>query len=174
MPYLAIDPNMLKTYGSVFSSPTMLLAAVITPVAADAEVTIIKCYYGQHLIDLIDLRKSQGLSAVVALFLLSPPRVNKTERWKVDLIADLGRTQICDRQGARFTTYAYRTTLGLVYIDNALPDPTYIKRWRSVFQLSNINEMDDAQSQDFRRSLALHLEKIANDVLLNVEAEVLA
>jgi hypothetical protein len=169
MPNLTIDPDLLKPNGSILSRPTMLLAAVIASANDDAEVSILKCYYGQPMVDLLNRRNHQGLPPVAALLFLSPPQVNKTERWRVDLIDDFGRTQVSDRQGGRFTTYAYRTVSGLIYIDNALPDPSYFKRWRSRFRLENLPEMDDKESENFRQKIATYLEQTANDFLLHVE-----
>ena len=169
MPNLTIDTDLLRPDGSILSNPTMLLAAVIASASDDVEIFILKCYYGQPMVDLLNRRNRQGLPPVAALLFLSPPGVNKTERWTVDIIEDLGRTQVCDRQGGKFTTYAYRTVSGLIYIDNALPDPSYFKRWRSRFRLENLPDMDDEESEDFRQKIATCLEKSANSLLLPVE-----
>lgn len=169
MPNLTIDPDLLRPDGSILSRPTMLLAAVIASASDDAEVSILKCYYGQPMVDLLNRRNRLRLPPVVALLFLSPPQVNKTDSWRVDLIEDFGRTQVRDLQGGSFTTYAYQTVSGLIYIDNALPDPSYLKRWRSRFRLENLPKMDDKESESFRQKIATCLEQTANNILLPAE-----
>jgi hypothetical protein len=148
----------------------MVLAATSASVDGNETVSIHKCLYGQQMMDLLDRRKDEGLSAPIALLFLSPPQVNKTQQWAVDVIDDFGYAEICDRQGARFSIYAYRTHSELIFIDNALPDPSYVRNWQTRVQPPNFWGMDADRCRDFRCRIAAALQKVANDVLLPADA----
>ncbi len=166
MPHIFASPDTLETWGSPASRPTMLLAALVDLVGDAEKVSIRKRFYGKPMMDLINQVQNDATHAIVGLLIATPPHVNRTDRWSVDVIDDFARTTIRDRQGATFTTYAYRTSSGSVFIDNALPDPTYIRNWKSRFRVPNNPVFGEMQSVDFQSRLAVFLTKLVNDMHL--------
>jgi hypothetical protein len=166
MPRLSISPDTLEAWGSCYSRPTMLLAAVVNLADDFGDVSILKCFHGKPMMDLINQVQSDATQTVVSLLIATPPHVNLTARWKVDVIDDFGRATIRDRQGATFTTYAYRTSNGSVFIDNALLDPTYIRNWKSRLRVPGDPKSDTTQSPDLPGRLAALLTTLVNEMHL--------
>lgn len=166
MRHLSLHPGTLDTWGGVLSLPTMLFAAVVDLDDESKGVSIFKRFNGKLMLDVITQVQKDPTQAIVGLLIATPPHVNRTPRWSVDIISDFGRATIRDRAGAQFTTYAYRTSSGLVFIDNALPEPSYIRNWKSRVRLSSIASFDETQNPEFQSQLAARLTELVNDLHL--------
>jgi hypothetical protein len=103
-------------------------------------------FSGQDLIDLFyETDRPDSGKAIVGVQLAIPPELNGTSRWIAEAVTDFARVKL-QRVGApELDTYAYRLASNAVFRDNAKIEPLDILLWRSLYDISNADGIDDAE-----------------------------
>lgn len=163
---LTISHDDLTTMGSDWLYPTMLYAATTEASNPDV-ILVVRYFFGYEIMEVLKEAKRKGArSSVFALMLASPPHLNGSSKWTVEVIENFGRAFFADSHEPMFSVYGYRTSSGSTYIDNSLPNPSLIASWKSLHAIPASDQVLDSKIAATRGKLAATLSKLVNDANL--------
>ncbi|WP_349734213.1 hypothetical protein [Pseudomonas jessenii] len=157
--------------GGEHNPSTIVLVAVANVAQPEEGVGIVKRFSGQDLIDLFhEVDRPDSNKAIVGVQLAIPPELNGTSRWIAEAIVDIARVRLFSADAQGVDTYAYRLATNAVYRDSVKVEPSDIFEWRSLYELSRANGVDDLELAAHQTWLSTVITRMLNAVNLSVEA----
>ncbi|MNR05408.1 hypothetical protein D3C85_1214390 [compost metagenome] len=149
-----------------------MLVAVANVTQPEQGVAIVKRLSGQDLIDLFhEVDRPGSGKAIVGVQLAIPPELNGTSRWIAEAVTDFARVKLQSVGAPGVDTYAYRLASNTVFRDSAKIEPSDILEWRSLYEMSNADGVDDAEVIAHQAWLSIVITRLVNAVNLPESAE---
>ncbi|WP_154232614.1 hypothetical protein [Pseudomonas syringae] len=168
---LSLSSNALSITGGVWPSPTMLYVATLAEGDEQTIYVVRHLFAGELIEHLKTILRAGAESSIFSLMIATPPYLNGTSRWNVEVVEDFGRPAFDDFEFCMTSTSAYRTSSGAMYIDNGFRSPSLSYEWTSYYAIPGIAEGVDQKTMDARETLAATLTRLLNNAILDPQGE---